>query len=112
MRKAWCILSTISSVLFLILYLHTLKQYNQATSSEALWGRLIKCFEEGPSKVPPNKKCPTCPGIYRLSVLDNGQFIDSISDNGRLIKYQIKQTIDKNDSAKAIIFSISIRKLH
>ena len=111
MNKTWCVLSGMVSIVLLVLFLWTLRLYNQASSSQALWTRVIKCFDEEPSKVPPSKKCPTCPGNHIKFASKSGQFGDSTTFDMNSARYKIRQKVSKNDSAGIVVFSVIVQKL-
>ena len=111
MKKTWCIVPSVVSIVLLGLFLWTLRLYNQASSSQALWTKVIKCFDEGPSKVPPGKRCPTCPRNYIGFVSKNGQFGDSTIIDVNSARYKVRQTVSKDDSAGIVVFSVNIQKL-
>ena len=111
MNKAWCVVSGMVSIVLLVLFLWTLRLYNQASSSQALWTQVIKCFDEVPSKVPPSKKCPGCPGSFVGYASKNGQFGDSTTIDVNSARYKVRQMVSKDDSAGIVIFSVIVKKL-
>ena len=111
MNKAWCAVSGMVSIVLLVLFLWTLRLYNQASSSQALWTQVIKCFDEEPSKVPPGKRCPGCPINYSGYALKNGQFRDSTAFDMNSSRYKVRQTVLKNDSSGIVTLTVIVQKI-